>query len=350
MEEILEEPLEQQQAAPGSWLPKMIRSLNIQRLVLLDVVKRDHDETAVTLEELPDDVSEVLLVKLLKALGSKNAYELEFDPQTNSPVPGMISDYTLQPDAAQFRDYAIEFVRSLRESQPGGASTGLLAVIEGEVNLGRALVLVKLERESGLRLRSTGESYTLEAVRDLVLTETTKLWKCALFARIGTADTDIVAVGCDKQQGWGREMDMARFWLGFLGCKLADRPALNTRRFYEAVVDFADATLREPEDKEKVYHHLLSQVASKKEQLSPEEFARDFVPEGQEEPFLGYLEQRGVAREAFDLDSTAVKSKLKIRRYVTRRGARISAPIESEDWLEVWNDRVIINDQIIEID
>lgn len=349
MEEILEEPLEQQ-SAPGSWLPKMIRSLVIQRLVLLDVVRPGDDEASVTLEELPEDVSEVLLVKLLKALGSRNAYELEFDPQTNSPVPSMIRDYTLQPDSAQFRDYAVEFVRTLRESQPGGASTGLLAVVEGEVELGRALVLVKLERESGLRLRPAGASYSLEAVRDLVLTETTKLWKCALFARIGAADSDIVAVGCDKQQGWGKEMDIARFWLGFLGCRLADRPALTTRRFYDAVVDFADATLREPEQKEEVYHHLLSQVASKKEQICPEDFARDFVPEGQEEPFLGFLEQRGVQREAFDLDTAAIKSKLKIRRYVTRRGARISAPIESEDWLEVWNDRIVINDQVIEID
>jgi hypothetical protein len=337
-----------------------IRALEVRRLILHDVVKREDgaefDAPPVDLEsDLPEEVATIITNKLVRALTSRHAYELEFDMEAPSPVPAMIKDYTLQPQTGQFADYAQEIARVLSESQHAGSvRSGVLAVIDGVMDGQRCLVLAKLERESGLRLetvsRNGRRAYALEAVRNLVMTETTKLWKCAIFVRYGEEEDQVQMIGCDRQQGWGRERDMAAFWLGFLGCRLADRPSITTRRFYEAVVDYADQQITEPEKKEEVYSHLLSQLRSRKEMISPESFAKEFMPENDEVPFLGYLEDRGVPNEEFPVETSAIRSKLKMRTYKTRRGARISAPVESESWLEVQNDVVIIRDEVVEVD
>lgn len=340
-----------------------VRALEVRRLILHDVVKRDDgdDFDAPPLDlasDLPEEVATIVTNKLVRALTSRNAYELEFDMESLSPVPAMIKDYTLQPRAdqpEQFADYAAEIARVLIESQSSNAvRSGVLAVIDGVMDGQRCLVLAKLERESGLRLETVSRQgrrvYSLEAVRNLVMTESTKLWKVAIFVRFGSDEDQVQVIGCDRQQGWGRERDMAAFWLGFLGCRLADRPSITTRRFYEAVVDYADQQIQEPEKKEEVYNHLLSQLRSRKETMSPESFAREFMPQDDEVPFLGYIEERGVPNEEFAVDTTAIRSKLKMRTYRTRRGARISAPVESESWLEVQNDVVIIRDEVVEVD
>jgi hypothetical protein len=337
-----------------------IRALEVRRLILHDVVKRedgdDFDAPPVDLEnDLPEEVATIVTNKLVRALTSRNAYELEFDAETNSPVPAIIKDYTFQPRSEQFADYAAEIARVLSESQNSGSvRSGVLAVIDGVMDGQRCLVLAKLEREAGLRLETVSRNgkrvYALEAVRNLVLTESQKLWKVAIFVRVGEHEDQVQAIGCDRQQGWGRERDMAAFWLGFLGCKLADRPSITTRRFYEAVVDYADQQIQEPEKKEEVYNHLLSQLRSRKETMSPESFAKEFMPESDEVPFLGYIEERGVPNQEFEVDTSSIRSKLKMRTYRTRRGARISAPVESESWLEVQNDVVIIRDEVVQVD
>lgn len=336
-----------------------IRALEIKRLILHDVVRPDDgdDFAAPTLDldqDLPEEVISILSNKLIVALTSRNAYELEFDQASTSPVPAIIRDYTLQHDTSQFAEYAQEIARTLSESRNGAIRSGLLAVVDAMVDGQRALVLVKLERESGLRLelgsRNGKRAYLLETVRNLVLTETTKLWKVGIFIRFGSEEDALHMIGCDRQQGWGRERDIAAFWLGFLGCRLADRPAITTRRFYEAVVDYADQQVVEPEKKEEVYTHLLSQLRSRKETLSPEDFAKEFLPEADEVPFLDYLVDRGVPREEFALETSSISSKLKMRSYKTRRGARISAPVESDGWVEIQNNMIIIRDEVVEID
>jgi len=340
-------------------LQNRVRALEIRRLILHDVVRsEDGEESAappIDLEaDLPEEIASILVNKLVRALTSRHAYELEFDNESHSPVPPMIRDLTMQADGVQFGEYAQEIARTLGENRNATVRSGLLAVIDAVADGQRALVLAKLERESGLRLEMASRNgrrvYTLETVRNLVVTESAKLWKCAMFLRFGEEEDQMQILGCDRQQGWGRERDMAAFWLGFLGCRLADRPSITTRRFYEAVVDYADQQVQEPEQKEELYTHLLSQMRSRQEVFSPENFAKEFLPEGDDVPFLGYLEDRGVTREEFPLETSAIKSKLKMRSYKTRRGARISAPIESEDWLEVQNNGVIIRDEVIEID
>lgn len=336
-----------------------IRALEIKRLILHDVVRPDDgdDFSAPPIDldqDLPEEVASILTNKLIVALTSRHAYELEFEQNSVSPVPAIIRDYTLQHDTGQFAEYAQEIARTLSESRNGAIRSGVLAVIDAVVDGQRALVLAKLERESGLRLetcsRNGKRAYALETVRNLVLTETTKLWKVGIFIRFGSEEDALHLIGCDRQQGWGRERDIAAFWLGFLGCRLADRPSITTRRFYEAVVDYADQQIVEPEKKEEVYTHLLSQLRSRKETLSPEDFAKEFLPEADEVPFLGYLEERGVPREEFPIETSSITSKLKMRNYKTRRGARISAPVECDGWVEIQNDVIIIRDEVVRVD
>jgi hypothetical protein len=320
--------VEEANADPIDWsLAAKLPTLQLQALILRE-----------QLVELTSDVAELLYHMLVKTFRSRQANPVEFDQASTSTMPQIIRDCTQQRDPGELLLYAEELKRL------HGAISGSLALFAVNVDGQPGIILLRMHTEQGLQWQEGGE---LNLVRNLLLTEKTKLRQAALFVRYGTEDSDLHALAVDKPQAGEAP---AASWLLFLGCQWVNTPSRNTRRFYDAVVAFADERVPDPEAKEDLYTHLHSEMRSKKELIDPESFARDYVGNEQELPFLDYLDQQGVGRQEFPLETREITSRLRQRSYRTRRGARISAPAESEGWLEIRNDAIVIRDEIVEVD
>jgi hypothetical protein len=115
-----------------------------------------------------------------------------------------------------------EIARHLAAVQSTKVSpSGLLAVVSGMAGGKDCLALLKLERERGIHfaIRQVGgrNLLDLELLRDLTLTDKTRVYKTALLA---PEDGSIAGFVADDQRGIRTGIQVATFFLSrFLGCK-----------------------------------------------------------------------------------------------------------------------------------
>src|SRR5262249_53913192 len=154
--------------------------------------------------------------------------------------------------------------------QNGNNNPGLLAMIDCMVGEQQAVVIIKLKSETGSRLfNDTGQGhrrYRMEVLRDLFLTEGTRVFKCALFV-----PGSMRILVCDDQRSSLRQYEVALFFLEeFLGCKRLEVGHVLTKRFYNATVDFLNEKIPEGERSE-LYDDLASQLRRKTRQMDVRE-------------------------------------------------------------------------------
>ena len=76
----------------------------------------------------------------------------------------------------------------------------------------------------------------MSVLNNLVLTDGTRLFKCAMFVR--NADGEIDALASDDQRSQGYGDMMAAFWRRFLGADYVQVPKIVTKQFFEATMSF----------------------------------------------------------------------------------------------------------------
>src|SRR5205085_660101 len=116
-------------------------------------------------------------------------------------------------------------------------SEGILVVARGQIDAGPCVGILKLEHEKGVQAQEEQDHaghrvFKVVLHEDLVLTQTTRVFKGALF-RLATADGgdggSLEGLASDLQT----EGDVAGFFLGaFLGSKLVDIPSVATEKYF----------------------------------------------------------------------------------------------------------------------
>jgi hypothetical protein len=167
-------------------------------------------------------------------LGS-SAYDVEFDASSTSPMPRLVLD-GLSTTTTTFVEMSQEMARHLCLCQKGNSPEGLLTVCEVAVASHRGIAVLKLEREQGARVELAatpgGRTFSVQHLRDLMLTERTKVFKVGLFVQTGEDLASIDGAVCDTQRSY--DGTVAHFFLEqFLGCRLREKPELTTKRFFE---------------------------------------------------------------------------------------------------------------------
>jgi hypothetical protein len=177
----------------------------------------------------------------------------------------------------------------------------------GRVDEGDVVAVLKLEREQGLRLRidvvGDHTEVDLEFLRDLTLTDKTKIFKTSLL-RLADADaTSMYGFVSDDQRGRAEGTGVATFFLAtFLGCRLARNAEQATRDFVLATETFINRDVTSDERRANYQIALLAKLQDQSLDIRPRDFA-DAVIEANERPqFL----QR-VAEHALDPNGTFAK-------------------------------------------
>jgi hypothetical protein len=235
--------------------------------------------------------------KIIETVGSSAAYDVIFDAATHSPVPQFVRQL-LSAQTVNFVEISKQIAKHLHDAQGGASPGGLITVIDCALGVRRAVGILKLEKEEGVRLLETTHeglrTFDVSYIRDLILTRKTKLFKIGFFYPPDGGGGDPGGTVCDEQRGYMPRTEVAGFFLTeFLGCCLAEDPRISTKRFFFAAQDFFNEQIKDPVERTQALVHLLSELTNQKARVNLKEFARDHLPVRNRQPFLDHMQEEG---------------------------------------------------------
>ncbi|MEW8027566.1 MAG: nucleoid-associated protein [Candidatus Thiodiazotropha sp.] len=329
-----------------------LATLKIRKVIFHDVPKNlKKEENKPT---LADDITvidksheQMLKNRLVRALNSKSAYEIEFKPGTSSPVPDEVTDFTAkQQQSSSFISMSQRLALYLYEQQGGQMSPGLLCVIEVVSSGLRGLAILKLEREQGadLTLKSHGgkRRFDMSVLDSLVFTDGTRLFKSALFLNKG--NDGFLSAACDSQRTVMSSKDVARFWLRFIGCQVTEEPRVATQKWFDATIRFVNERITDPVVKNDVYEHVISEMKSKKKNIYPQKFVEDYIPDNYWKEYQEFLADCNVSTHKFEKDTSDIKNKLRTKSLHTVNGVTVTVPVENEELVEIEQKQIVVHD------
>lgn len=330
-----------------------LATLRVDRIIFHDVPQNPRHGTAqpiLTDTETATDARRVQILKkrLVQVFGGTASFDVEFRPESDSPVPESVRSLTSQvPQSQAFIDASRTMAQYLFQRQTGVTSPGLLCVLAVSSRARTGISIMKLEREEGadLHLRTTGQhsAFEMSVLDNLVLTDGTRLFKSALFLREGS---NIDCRACDSQGDTSGRGDMARFWLAFLGCRFIEDPAISTQKWFDVSVDFVNQCVDDPVAKQGLYEHIVSELNSNRQMVSPRRFISDYVKRELRQPYENYLREHNAPLQRFSKDTADIQPKLRRLSYHTAEGLAVVVPADKEDLVEVGRSQILVRDTL----
>jgi hypothetical protein len=336
---------------------EQLGTLVVRQVIFHDVPNsiRNTTERKPTLSEvetlLEPDRKKLLRDKLVEVIGSSKAWSVTFSPVTSSSVPKEVRSLTAdRKGLLDFVGASQRLALELFDKQSGSVSPGLLCLIDVAVDSRPGIAMMKLEREEGAQLKLSGVSgkktFSMNILNDLVMTEGTRLFKSALFVRMGAGDDEFTSVACDNQGAGHSSDDLAKFWMKFLGCSFSDNPRQITQNFFNSTVSFINQSVTDPVEKSDLYDALHSQLRANRPSFSTKNFLEEHLPESYRRQFRDHLKADNIPIASFKKDLQDIDNKLKRHVYMTRSGAMVSVPESHLEVIEVNDESIIIRDTV----
>ena len=254
--------------------------------------------------------------KIIASLGSAG-YQVVFDPSSSSPVPDLLSDY-LEGTSVDFVGMSKDIADHLYQSQTGVNSSGLLCVVQVAVGNMVGIAILKLDKEAAVRIEPVtlqgNSTYDLEHVRNLILSQRTRVFKAGIFVGSVTANKSIEVEGTvsDNQRGYAPSTEVADFFLKrFLGCKLLESPDFATKQFFHVTEGFIATDVPNPETKAQYETALLAELNSQQGIVNPLDFSEKHLLLEDRQKYLDRLSQNSVSFQQFEKDTELIKTHLR---------------------------------------
>lgn len=267
-------------------------------------------EGAVDLDEELRQYFRSKIVRSLTARGLDIVVDPAGDPTVQDQVQRLVGGQEGLVPASQaiaHRLYAV---------QTGANSPGLLAVGNASVGGSPCIAILKLERERGVRARfEVVEGRTLidlDFLRDLTLTEKTRVFKTAALVSDGQGAGSMHGLVSDDQRGRDPTVGVADFFLArFLGCKLAADSAHTTQVFFDTTVTYLNESVRDPEKRARYQIALLASMQEQTPDIRPQTFVEQHLELDDRTGLLDQLEEAGVAPQtSFQKDTERIKTSI----------------------------------------
>jgi hypothetical protein len=249
--------------------------------------------------------------KIANRLQSKGL-EVIVDSDQSQQVPSAIA--SALDDPAALVEASRNIAVHLDAIQSRVNSSGLLAVVSGRLEEAGCVAIVKLERERGIRFAidtvAGRHIVDLELLRNLTLTDKTKVYKTALLTRPpGNTGTDLTGYVADDQRGTAQGIQVASFFLSkFLGCKPKVPAAKTTFDFVKAANTSFNEDVSGPEKKGRYQVALLAAVQEQTAEIVPSDFARRYLDSDDRPAFLERVREAEIEPDRpFPKDLSLVK-------------------------------------------
>jgi 37-kD nucleoid-associated bacterial protein len=328
-------------------------TLEVQKAVFHDLPQqaRLRDERAVpVLSEaetpLTNNSRAYIRNKLVDTLRSTRAYPVRLR-EGGGLVANSVREYLSRnrQETADFIARSRILGEHLFSLQTSSMSAGLLCVVACTVNRRRSIGLMKVEREEGAQLELSGQAghqtFTFEMLDNLVFTKNTKLYKAALFAKIGPSDDSIAATASDDQLG-----SMAKYWLDFLVCDKERDARVDTEGFFKTVLRSvnraSDLSVIEKHD---TYEALLTEMRSNRGSVNVSRFILEHIPPQLRDDLRREIRATGILT-TFDKDTSDIQASIKRTVLHTRRQIKVVIPAQLGNLVSVEDEMVTINDPL----
>lgn len=267
---------------------------------------------------LDDTLRAYFRTKIIKSLGLRGV-EVVADPDGPDVVGEAVTAVLGDPD--QLVPASQRVAAHLHDVQTGRNSAGLLTLVLGLLDGQPYVCVLKLEREQGLRFNITTDEHgrntvDLELLRQLTLTEKTKVFKTSLLAgEVADGAAGVTGRVSDDQRGRRDGVGVASFYLNeFLGCQLRESPAKQTMAFVQATEKFINDHVTNPQTQGTYQVAMLAEMQSNTMDLRPQDFAQSHFQPADRAPFMQTMRDAGLEPTVpFEKDTSLVKvSKFRI--------------------------------------
>ena len=311
-------------------------TLNVLRVIVHDVPQRFKNNAGqgVSYSQAPIELDNELrtyiqrkILGSLRSAGNKVVADIEAD-QT---VPDLILD-RLTNKTTDFVQMSRMMADHLHQSQTGSNPGGLLCVAEVILEGGPGLAIMKLAREQAVRIERQSDIqgrfiFDLEHVRDIILSDRSRVFKAALF----TLDTDsyglFSGVVSDNQRSYTSTTMVADFYLRrFLGCKFAESPERVTKNVLDATETYIAKQVEDPETKARYITALYVEMASENPTFSPSAFAESHFRLEDRAPYRNWLAESESSNVRFTKDTELVNQRVKKVMLAFANGAALYFP------------------------
>ena len=276
---------------------------------------------------LDDELKRYFERRIVTALGE--GFPVVKDPVSTSPVPGQVVRFFAGGD---FVDLSRAIATHLFNCQSGATSPGLLTVVAGTVEDRACIALLKLEKQSGVRLTRLGppghETFDIEQVKELIFTDETRVFKVGLFPSCDGEEA-LAGLVCDTQRGNRPGTHVAAFFLGsFLGCTLAEAPDTTTQSFFSASQDYFNTQVQDPAVRARYEIALLAEMGSESNRVRPRAFAESALRVRDRDPYLAALKEANAPVHQFQKDIALIASQIGRLSVLFESGVKISGSRE----------------------
>lgn len=315
--------------------------LNIEKAIIHEITPRVYSPPknpelvlSNALSPLDEDLRGYFRERIAQSL-KLAAFPVKAKEERSSPTPDLVCTHFTE-SSSDFVDVSKQMASHLFAAQQKvSSSSGLLVVVAGKVSSGSALVILKLQKQQGLNLERTGpkgaETYNLDHLHRLMLTDETRVYKIALFEADGvvTAD-DVYGEVSDKQRFSSPEKRMAAFFLDdFLGCELRDDPTQMTNSYFVTGEKFLNEKISSPEKRARYHRAFMADLSSQSDKVAPKKFADEHLDKSDRDGFLTALKADSVQTTQFAKDTELIKSRLREEEYVFNAGIRVRGSQEA---------------------
>ncbi|MEU0447519.1 nucleoid-associated protein [Streptomyces tendae] len=278
-----------------------------------------------------DDGGRTALQGKLRDVLGRLGREVVEDPELKSGLPDAVRAFLRgDQDLVQVSG---ELAHALRDSQNGSSSAGLLLVAAARLDGRPALLMVKLEQETGLqanKIVTNGlRTFDMQYFANLLFTEKSKVYKVALFSEEGMTEQGLYGWAADPQKS-GK--DVAQFFLEkFLGCRHQNDPRELTRRFHDTAMEWVNSRFVSSNSSVGVDYVMavMVELQSSAPTLDPATFIETHLREAHQDDFADFLQENDVPIRAFDKNTDLVENRLQKVRVDLASGAFLVAPLEA---------------------
>lgn len=294
-------------------------SIIIEKIIVHDIPKHSKgdlsNEPRYSEQEskLSDGLRLFFKDKVVQSLNSDKSFKICFNSESTSPISWIVNDMLLS-DGSEIVNQSKQIAKFLFEIQVGINAAGILVFIFGKVNNKNTCIILKLERDKGaqLTLDPTTQSYNIQEVKDLMLTQKTKIFKVALFISRDDFEAQFDGIIMDYQIDIRAKKEVTTWFIDrFLGCKAFEDPKITTQHFYNYTRQFI-YTLDDDVEKAKYIQDLNSYIQKNNQLLSPKEFADDYLlTVEQKNNYKSYLETKNFSFSSFPKDTAQIERLIK---------------------------------------
>ncbi len=298
-----------------------LSTIQVEKIIVHDIPKHKKDDLSNEPKyseqesEITDGLRFFFKDKVVEALGRDKAFKICIDPESESPVPWLLSDLIKDEDnEVDFVEQSKKIAKHLFEIQKGNNAAGILVVIQGKINDHRTCVILKLERDQGaqLSLDPITKSFNIIEVKNLMLTQKTKVFKVALFISREKFGSNFDGSIMDYQNNPKVNRTTTTFFISlFLGCIPFEDPKISTKKFFSQSRAFID-TIEDPVVRTKYIQDLNSYVQMNSSMINPKEFADNYLESTSERnDYKNFLESKDIKFVAFPKDTQLIDNRIK---------------------------------------